>query len=1580
MSDKEPNLDSLFEDAVEMKSAAERAAYLDQACGDDLELRRQVELLLQSDEQAGSFLNQPPVELEATILTSAASGNLAAALEAGLAPAFTAEQAVLLGDGNHSVLKIFEQTLAHVPRVALRDSGELGPEPITRSKSPEMPKGNSDSRYQLQGEIARGGMGAILRGRDTDLGRDLAIKVLLDQHKNKPEVVQRFIEEAQIGGQLQHPGIAPIYELGQFADKRPFFAMKLVKGETLSKLLADREEAAAERGKFIGIFEQICQTMAYAHSRGVIHRDLKPANIMVGAFGEVQVMDWGLAKVLPVGGVADERKACDKQKDQSIIQTLRSQPGSDVVGTFGTLGSQTQMGSVMGTPAYMPPEQALGEIDHLDERADVFGLGAILCEILTGKPPYVADDGTHVFRMASRGKLEDCFQRLDACGADAELIALTKHCLELEPQNRPRDASVLAERVSGYLESVETKLRETERARFDAQVRAEELRRRQKLAYSAGAAIAASLLIGIAVSGWQAVRAMQAEKNAQAETRRAIQAEKMANEEALRAGAAEKNARDEAVRATRAEELASLRLTESETARQESEAARADAEAISKFLTNMFESARPGDQRGGREVKVVDILETAAKNLQGQLADQPDRRAKLLLTLGSTYFALGLRSEAIPLLEEVRAHYQRRYGPDYPGLIHLNMLLGFSYGMDGRKEEQLKALQERLDISLKVNGAAHSESLYSLCHLADAYDHVDKEKAVALRRQRLQRTEEVVAQRRKDLGPENLETIRALAWLAESYSDLGRADDALKVGEEVLALRHKAYPPGHFETLLAMRDLAGSYFKFGRKAEALALREELVTLSATFRGLEKGDTLAAMTQLAASYLDAGRTEEGLGLVKQVLETRVRIYGPKHSDTRYTVWQLANAYRQAGRPDDAANLPAVVEALSRTVQPTVKAGTATPKADLSALREVARDRVHADRFQAVLLGDVQPTDNAERLTLALHAFDSRKFTLANRLWTEVVESETVLNDDLRSQLRYGAARAAILAAAATGEVEPVLDATAKGKLQKQVMDWLLAELAANHAGEPKVVEMAAELANLLLTKTTHWSVLKPTEMKSENGATLTLQQDGSILASGINASGDAYTVRGVTGVAHIAAVRLEALPDPSLPNKGPGRHSSGNFQLSALRLFSPATDSANDMTRLSLASAFASFDYKAADADVAGLVDEKLNQVWQVWGRFGEAHQAIFLTRGTVAAGPGQTIVVELRHKDDHDGINLGRFRLSVSDDPADFNRERLRFAALKVRDPWAKLAATYMIIGDQPALDVLLTAHPAAAASIGDLHATDKNWERAIAEYSKLITPETSDAALLSKRAAAYIATEQWDLAKADWLAAIELQPNLLVQAFGSFGTAEQWELAAEFGKQMLQQQPDLTSVQWMSVPPVLVLAGDRQAYAEVCERMRQRFADSTFRFDEERTVKVCLLWPNVIDAHTLSARRFSDSLDNGTAGPLNRPWFWATRALLAYRQGDADLAVRHIAKSEEDNRYLFAHAMNLAVLALAQHELGRTDEARTALAEAAQLIGQQKEDPNIKGNHDLLIAEILFREAAATIGGNANSSDDTSK
>ena len=194
------------------------------------------------------------------------SGPDADVLDRGLAAAF--------GPGpsaHRGVLEALTASDGPVPRVLLLDTQEYEGPPV-RPRSEEVPDAGP-GRYQLLGEIARGGRGAVLKGRDPDLGRDLAIKVLLARHRDRPEMVHRFIEEAQVGGQLQHPGIVPVYELGAFSDRRPYFAMKLVKGRTLAALLAERSEQAEDRPRLLGIFEQVCQTVAYAHARGVILHD-----------------------------------------------------------------------------------------------------------------------------------------------------------------------------------------------------------------------------------------------------------------------------------------------------------------------------------------------------------------------------------------------------------------------------------------------------------------------------------------------------------------------------------------------------------------------------------------------------------------------------------------------------------------------------------------------------------------------------------------------------------------------------------------------------------------------------------------------------------------------------------------------------------------------------------------------------------------------------------------------------------------------------------------------------------------------------------------------------------------------------------------------------------------------------------------------------------------------------------------------------------------------------------------------------------------------------------------------------------
>jgi serine/threonine-protein kinase len=398
-------------------------------------------------------------------------------LDGGLAAGFGPPRSSL-GDLRPVLLKEAEGNSAHV----------------VKPKSDAMPSPEQiGDRYQLQGEIARGGMGAVLRGRDVDLGRDLAVKVLLEKYVDRPEVARRFIEEAQIGGQLQHPGVVPVYDIGCFGN-RPFFTMKLVKGHTLAALLAERTDHSTDRPRFLAIALQVAQAVAYAHAKGVIHRDLKPANVMVGAFGEVQVMDWGLAKVLAEGGLASEdRQSRERRRadDASLIRTARS------TGLAGTCGTQTEAGSLLGTPAYMPPEQANGDIANLDRRADVFGMGAILCEVLTGKPPYIGRSAEEVRRQAANGNLADARARLDACGADPELITLTKACLSPEAIDRPRDAQAVADGLTAYLDGVQERLRQAELAEAEAKARAIEEVKRRRLAL----ALAATVLLAVTLGG-----------------------------------------------------------------------------------------------------------------------------------------------------------------------------------------------------------------------------------------------------------------------------------------------------------------------------------------------------------------------------------------------------------------------------------------------------------------------------------------------------------------------------------------------------------------------------------------------------------------------------------------------------------------------------------------------------------------------------------------------------------------------------------------------------------------------------------------------------------------------------------------------------------------------------------------------------------------------------------------------------------------------------------------------------------------------------------------------------------------------
>ncbi len=316
------------------------------------------------------------------------------------------------------------------------------------------------SRYTLHGEVGRGGMGAVLRVRDEELDRDLAMKVIMgkgevtptgDTPPMDPILLARFLDEAQITGDLNHPGIVPVHELGIDSGGRLYFTMRLVKGRDLKAglELLRKGDPDWNQTRTLGLLLKACEAVAYAHSKGVIHRDLKPANIMVGRFGEVYVMDWGLAKAQGRKDAKDIRLRLEDSTEASLTTLRREEadqtPDSPLV---------TMDGDVVGTPAYMCPEQARGDIEHVGPRSDVYSMGAILYEVIAGRPPYVPAEGKVTPRtllMALvQGPPEPVFRINRA--APAELVAICEKAMARDPDSRYADVLELAEDLRAFLE------------------------------------------------------------------------------------------------------------------------------------------------------------------------------------------------------------------------------------------------------------------------------------------------------------------------------------------------------------------------------------------------------------------------------------------------------------------------------------------------------------------------------------------------------------------------------------------------------------------------------------------------------------------------------------------------------------------------------------------------------------------------------------------------------------------------------------------------------------------------------------------------------------------------------------------------------------------------------------------------------------------------------------------------------------------------------------------------------------------------------------------------------------------------
>jgi tetratricopeptide (TPR) repeat protein len=733
------------------------------------------------------------------------------------------------------------------------------------------------SGYELLEEVGHGGMGVVYRARDTALDRDVAVKVLADRYSADCPAAQRFLNEARITGQLQHPSIPAVHQVGTLPDGRPFLAMKLIKGATLDQVLRARSDRSPDLGRLLAVFEATCQAVGYAHAHQVIHRDLKPANVMVGAFGEVQVMDWGLAKVLGAESPPATPAVTAAEQTRAYAEiTPESEPGSF-----------TRAGSLMGTAAFVAPEQAAGELEKVNERADVFGLAAILTVILTGKPPYVDESFEAVRLLAVRGKLDDCLARLDACGAEPGLVALCKRCLAFEPQDRPRNAGEVARAVAELRSAAEARARSAEREQAAAAARSIEQRRRRRWQYAAAGVVGLALAGGIL--GLLVHQRAQAKANAELAAKNAELAEEQAKAEAR-----------------------------FEMARK----------AIATFHTGVSEDMLlKNDQFKELRTKLLQEAAGFYADLEKLLAGQTDVRSRKTLAagysqlgeltekIGSQPAALTVHRKALALRRELaaaadadletRLDVARSLG-SVGELLHAtgDSTAALAVLEEQRNLSELLAEEDPTDAVRAVLALSHHNIGFVLQQTGKPSEALAAYRKSLTIRQELGDANPAITDFQRALGRSH----HILAWLLE---DMGKPAEALTEYQKALAIRQKLVNANPAVTDL-QRDLSASHNNMGallmdggKPAEALAEFEKTMAILQKLAEANPAvnqflyQLALAQTNIGILLSDTGKPAEALAMYQKALAIMQRLADANPAVSPFQI-SLAQSYFGVGK--------------------------------------------------------------------------------------------------------------------------------------------------------------------------------------------------------------------------------------------------------------------------------------------------------------------------------------------------------------------------------------------------------------------------------------------------------------------------------------------------------------------------------------------------------------------------------------------------------------------------------------------------------------------------------------------------------
>jgi serine/threonine protein kinase len=704
--------------------------------------------------------------------------------------------------------------------------------------------------YRLMEQIGEGGMGLVfVAEQQQPVRRKVALKVIKPGMDTR-QVIARFEAERQALAMMDHPNIAKVHDGGETTGGRPYFVMELVKGAPITEYCDQNQAPIRER---MELYLHVCQAVQHAHQKGIIHRDIKPSNVLImsqDGTPVVKIIDFGVAKAIG-----------QQLTDKTIY---------------------TQFTQLVGTPLYMSPEQAGQSGVDVDTRSDIYSLGVLLYELLTGTTPFdrerLKEAGyDEIRRIIREEEPPKPSTRISTLGQAAttvstnrksdpkrlsqlvrgELDWIVMKCLEKDRNRRYETASALAADVERYLRD-----EPVQACPPSAWYRFRKLARRNKGPMLAASLVVLALIGGIVGTTVGMVRARWA-KEAEAER---AKGERQAKQEALER--------------------------------------EAETKAVLDFVeSKIFAAARPKNQKGGQgyDVKLADAVKVAVPFVDKSFTDQPLIEARLRMTMGRSFFYLGDARSAIKQFQAARQLYTAHGGADHPATLSSMNNLANSYAAAGRTQEALKLFEETLQLRKATLGPDHPETLTSMNNLANSYEVAGRDQeALKLR-------EETLQLRKATLGPDHPETLTSMNNLANSYVDAGRTQEALKLREETLQLMKATLGPDHPETLGSMHNLANSYVAAGRTQEAIKLNEETLRLRKATLGPDHRDTLSSMNNLAGSYRIAGRTQEAIKLHEEALQLRNANLGVDHPETLLSMYDLANAYADVGRAQEALKL-------------------------------------------------------------------------------------------------------------------------------------------------------------------------------------------------------------------------------------------------------------------------------------------------------------------------------------------------------------------------------------------------------------------------------------------------------------------------------------------------------------------------------------------------------------------------------------------------------------------------------------------------------------------------------------------------